>query len=74
MRYSFCQVGDILLEINGRNVEDASHTQAINLIRKAESEVQILLKPGDGIVPDIGKLSIVQNTEYHMHCTIGEGD
>nr|CAB3263597.1 membrane-associated guanylate kinase, WW and PDZ domain-containing protein 2 [Phallusia mammillata] len=47
------KVGDILVEINGRSTMDISHSQAINLIKQGGPTLRLLLKPGNGKVPEI---------------------
>uniref|UniRef100_H2XS58 Uncharacterized protein n=1 Tax=Ciona intestinalis TaxID=7719 RepID=H2XS58_CIOIN len=48
------RVGDILMEINGKSTIDIPHSQAINLIKQGGSVVKLLLKHGDGNVPELG--------------------
>ena len=42
------------MEINGYSAVDISHSQAISLIRQGGSKIELLLKPGNGMVPEIG--------------------
>jgi len=42
------------MQINGHSTVDISHTQAIALIRQGGSSAELVLKPGNGKVPDIG--------------------
>ncbi|XP_078487126.1 membrane-associated guanylate kinase, WW and PDZ domain-containing protein 3 isoform X2 [Ciona intestinalis] len=48
------RVGDILMEINGKSTIDIPHSQAINLIKQGGLVVKLLLKHGDGNVPELG--------------------
>ncbi|XP_076824351.1 membrane-associated guanylate kinase, WW and PDZ domain-containing protein 3-like isoform X2 [Clavelina lepadiformis] len=47
------RVGDILIEINGHSTIDIPHSQAINLIKQGGTSVRLVLKKGDGTVPEI---------------------
>ena len=44
-----------MIEINGRSTVDIPHQQAINYIKQGGQTVRLLLKSGDGSVPEIGK-------------------
>uniref|UniRef100_H2ZDG4 Uncharacterized protein n=1 Tax=Ciona savignyi TaxID=51511 RepID=H2ZDG4_CIOSA len=48
------RVGDVLMEINGKSTIDIPHAQAINLIKHGGNCVKLLLKRGDGSVPELG--------------------
>lgn len=46
------QVGDQIVEINGEATQGITHTRAIDLIQAGGSKVHLLLRPGQGLVPD----------------------
>ncbi|KAL4622499.1 membrane-associated guanylate kinase, WW and PDZ domain-containing protein 3 isoform X1 [Arapaima gigas] len=45
-------VGDQIVEINGEPTQGITHTRAIELIQAGGSKVLLLLRPGQGLVPD----------------------
>ncbi|KAM7411318.1 hypothetical protein PAMA_021353 [Pampus argenteus] len=45
-------VGDQIVEINGEATQGITHTRAIELIQAGGSIVHLLLRPGQGLVPD----------------------
>uniref|UniRef100_A0A8C7RHH0 Membrane-associated guanylate kinase, WW and PDZ domain-containing protein 1 n=1 Tax=Oncorhynchus mykiss TaxID=8022 RepID=A0A8C7RHH0_ONCMY len=45
-------VGDQIVEINGEPTQGITHTRAIELIQAGGSKVQLLLRPGQGLVQD----------------------
>ncbi|KAK6470602.1 membrane-associated guanylate kinase [Huso huso] len=45
-------VGDQIVEINGEPTQGITHTRAIELIQAGGNKVQLLLRPGQGLVPD----------------------
>uniref|UniRef100_A0A8D3C3G6 Membrane-associated guanylate kinase, WW and PDZ domain-containing protein 3 n=1 Tax=Scophthalmus maximus TaxID=52904 RepID=A0A8D3C3G6_SCOMX len=45
-------VGDQIVEINGEATQGITHTRAIELIQAGGSRVHLLLRPGQGLVPD----------------------
>ncbi|XP_042347232.1 LOW QUALITY PROTEIN: membrane-associated guanylate kinase, WW and PDZ domain-containing protein 3a [Plectropomus leopardus] len=45
-------VGDQIVEINGEATQGITHTRAIELIQAGGSKVHLLLRPGQGLVPD----------------------
>lgn len=47
-----CQVGDQIVEINGEATQGITHTRAIELIQAGGNKVHLLLRPGQGLVPD----------------------
>jgi len=47
--------GDILIQVNGTVVTDINHQEAINMIKACSNTVKLLLKKGDGTVPEINK-------------------
>lgn len=49
------QKGDILVQVNGTVVTDINHQEAINMIKACSNTVKLLLKKGDGTVPEINK-------------------
>ena len=58
------------MQINGRNTVDISHTQAIGLIRKGGSTIELVLKKGNGKVPDIGKFAPCANANFCNCATV----
>lgn len=51
-----CQVGDQIVEINGEATQGITHTRAIELIQAGGNKVHLLLRPGQGLVPDHSEL------------------
>uniref|UniRef100_A0A674C296 Membrane-associated guanylate kinase, WW and PDZ domain-containing protein 3 n=1 Tax=Salmo trutta TaxID=8032 RepID=A0A674C296_SALTR len=49
-------VGDQIVEINGEPTQGITHTRAIELIQAGGSKVQLLLRPGQGLVQDNSKV------------------
>lgn len=49
------QVSDQLVEINGNSTAGMSHSQAVEQIRNSGHKIQLVLKKGNGFVPDYGK-------------------
>uniref|UniRef100_A0A7N8YLE1 Membrane-associated guanylate kinase, WW and PDZ domain-containing protein 3 n=1 Tax=Mastacembelus armatus TaxID=205130 RepID=A0A7N8YLE1_9TELE len=45
-------VGDQIVEINGEATQGITHTRAIELIQAGGNRVHLLLRPGQGLVPD----------------------
>uniref|UniRef100_A0A8C6SD42 Membrane-associated guanylate kinase, WW and PDZ domain-containing protein 3 n=1 Tax=Neogobius melanostomus TaxID=47308 RepID=A0A8C6SD42_9GOBI len=45
-------VGDQIVEINGEATQGITHTRAIELIQAGGTKVHLLLRPGQGLVPD----------------------
>ncbi|XP_069566962.1 membrane-associated guanylate kinase, WW and PDZ domain-containing protein 3a isoform X2 [Brachyistius frenatus] len=45
-------VGDQIVEINGEATQGITHTRAIELIQAGGSKAHLLLRPGQGLVPD----------------------
>uniref|UniRef100_A0A3B3SH06 Membrane-associated guanylate kinase, WW and PDZ domain-containing protein 3 n=1 Tax=Paramormyrops kingsleyae TaxID=1676925 RepID=A0A3B3SH06_9TELE len=45
-------VGDQIVEINGEPTQGITHTRAIELIQAGGNKVQLLLRPGLGLIPD----------------------
>ncbi|MCJ8735286.1 hypothetical protein PDJAM_G00245110 [Pangasius djambal] len=48
------QVSDQLVEINGNSTAGMSHSQAVEQIRTAGQKIHLVLKKGNGYVPDYG--------------------
>uniref|UniRef100_A0A6Q2X6A7 MAGI family member, X-linked b n=2 Tax=Esox lucius TaxID=8010 RepID=A0A6Q2X6A7_ESOLU len=48
------QVSDQLVEINGESTAGMSHSQAVQQIRRAGFRIHLVLKKGNGYVPDYG--------------------
>uniref|UniRef100_A0A3B3X144 Membrane-associated guanylate kinase, WW and PDZ domain-containing protein 3 n=1 Tax=Poecilia mexicana TaxID=48701 RepID=A0A3B3X144_9TELE len=51
-------VGDQIVEINGEATQGITHTRAIELIQAGGNKVHLLLRPGQGLVPDHNKVAI----------------
>ncbi|KAL1020989.1 hypothetical protein UPYG_G00007320 [Umbra pygmaea] len=48
-------VSDQLVEINGESTSGMSHSQAVQQIRRAGQHIHLVLKKGNGYVPDYGE-------------------
>ncbi|XP_034023496.1 membrane-associated guanylate kinase, WW and PDZ domain-containing protein 1-like [Thalassophryne amazonica] len=57
------RVGDEILEINGESTKDMKHARAIELIKSGGRRVHLVLKRGDGSVPEYGG-SIYENIPF----------
>lgn len=60
------QVSDQLVEINGNSTAGMSHSQAVEQIRTASHKLHLVLKKGNGYVPDYGKF----NRMIHADCLL----
>ncbi|XP_030632538.1 membrane-associated guanylate kinase, WW and PDZ domain-containing protein 3 [Chanos chanos] len=63
-------VGDQIVEINGEPTQGISHTRAIELIQAGGNKVQLLLRPGPGLIPDNSSVSSTAVCYYpteHQH-------
>lgn len=49
------QVGDEILEINGESTKNMKHSRAIELIKNGGRRARLVLKRGDGSVPEYGR-------------------
>ncbi|XP_048873547.1 LOW QUALITY PROTEIN: membrane-associated guanylate kinase, WW and PDZ domain-containing protein 1-like [Brienomyrus brachyistius] len=49
------QVSDQLVEINGSSTAGMTHSQAVEQIRRGGHRIHLVLKKGDGYVPDYGR-------------------
>lgn len=49
------QVSDQLVEINGDSTAGMTHSQAVEQIRKGGAWIHLVLKKGNGYVPDYGE-------------------
>lgn len=49
------QVSDQLVEINGDSTAGMTHSQAVEQIRRGGHRIHLVLKRGNGYVPDYGK-------------------
>lgn len=49
------QVSDQLVEINGDSTAGMTHSQAVEQIRRGGHRVHLVLKRGNGYVPDYGE-------------------
>lgn len=57
------QVGDEILEINGESTKGMKHTRAIELIKSGGRTAHLVLKRGDGSVPEYGG-SVYENVPF----------
>ena len=57
------QVGDEILEINGESTKGMRHARAIELIKNGGRRAHLVLKRGDGSVPEYGG-SIYENIPF----------
>uniref|UniRef100_A0A8C5D9U8 Membrane associated guanylate kinase, WW and PDZ domain containing 1b n=1 Tax=Gouania willdenowi TaxID=441366 RepID=A0A8C5D9U8_GOUWI len=60
------RVGDEILEINGESTKGMKHARAIELIKNGGRRAHLVLKRGDGSVPEYGGLRLFF---FHAHCT-----
>ncbi|XP_035652668.1 membrane-associated guanylate kinase, WW and PDZ domain-containing protein 3-like isoform X3 [Oncorhynchus keta] len=67
-------VGDQIVEINGEPTQGITHTRAIELIQAGGSKVQLLLRPGQGLVQDNSKLdpTITSPTRFPREALVSE--
>lgn len=49
------QVSDQLVEINGDSTAGMTHSQAVEQIRRGGHRIHLVLKRGNGYVPDYGE-------------------
>lgn len=62
LQSSVFQVGDEILEINGESTKNMKHSRAIELIKNGGRRARLVLKRGDGSVPEYGGyISYIQN-------------
>uniref|UniRef100_A0A8D3CGK4 Membrane-associated guanylate kinase, WW and PDZ domain-containing protein 3 n=1 Tax=Scophthalmus maximus TaxID=52904 RepID=A0A8D3CGK4_SCOMX len=59
-------VGDQIVEINGEATQGITHTRAIELIQAGGSRVHLLLRPGQGLVPDHSEW-LLRGNRAHTH-------
>uniref|UniRef100_A0AAR2KZC8 Membrane-associated guanylate kinase, WW and PDZ domain-containing protein 1 n=1 Tax=Pygocentrus nattereri TaxID=42514 RepID=A0AAR2KZC8_PYGNA len=64
------RVGDEILEINGESTKGMKHARAIELIKNGGRTVHLVLKRGDGSVPEYGG-SIYENIPFSPQGTLG---
>ncbi|XP_078480094.1 membrane-associated guanylate kinase, WW and PDZ domain-containing protein 1-like [Lampetra planeri] len=55
------QVSDQLVEINGDSTAGMTHSQAVEQIRRGGHQIHLVLKKGNGYVPDYGKTELHSN-------------
>lgn len=48
-------MGDEILEINGESTKNMKHSRAIELIKNGGRRARLVLKRGDGSVPEYGR-------------------
>uniref|UniRef100_A0A3Q3KVX7 Membrane-associated guanylate kinase, WW and PDZ domain-containing protein 3 n=1 Tax=Mastacembelus armatus TaxID=205130 RepID=A0A3Q3KVX7_9TELE len=60
-------VGDQIVEINGEATQGITHTRAIELIQAGGNRVHLLLRPGQGLVPDHRYYKTKDATEHTPH-------
>ncbi|XP_077465320.1 membrane-associated guanylate kinase, WW and PDZ domain-containing protein 3a isoform X2 [Stigmatopora argus] len=67
-------VGDQIVEINGEATQGITHTRAIELIQAGGNKVHLLLRPGQGLVPDHSvEDNITIPTSNLSKCSLNEG-
>nr|XP_020501625.1 membrane-associated guanylate kinase, WW and PDZ domain-containing protein 3 isoform X1 [Labrus bergylta] len=67
-------VGDQIVEINGEATQGITHTRAIELIQAGGSKVHLLLRPGQGLVPDhSSKDKVTIPTSSFPRLSVSEG-
>lgn len=54
------QVSDQLVEINGDSTSGMTHSQAVEQIRRGGHRIHLVLKKGNGYVPDYGETDAEQ--------------
>ncbi|XP_060793455.1 membrane-associated guanylate kinase, WW and PDZ domain-containing protein 3a isoform X2 [Neoarius graeffei] len=64
-------VGDQIVEINGEPTQGITHTRAIELIQAGGTKVLLLLRPGQGLIPDHNVMEMVTTPpanypKYHV--------
>lgn len=68
---SWLQVSDQLVEINGDSTAGMTHSQAVEQIRRGGHRIHLVLKRGNGYVPDYGEtqsedLGLFQEANHHV--------
>ncbi|XP_041654918.1 membrane-associated guanylate kinase, WW and PDZ domain-containing protein 3a [Cheilinus undulatus] len=67
-------VGDQIVEINGEATQGITHTRAIELIQAGGNKVHLLLRPGQGLVPDhSSKDKVTIPTSSFPRISVSEG-
>uniref|UniRef100_A0A8C7ZM22 Membrane-associated guanylate kinase, WW and PDZ domain-containing protein 1 n=1 Tax=Oryzias sinensis TaxID=183150 RepID=A0A8C7ZM22_9TELE len=61
------RVGDEILEINGESTKGMKHARAIELIKNGGRRVHLVLKRGDGSVPEYGGLKRLSEKSFTSH-------
>ncbi|XP_055079318.1 membrane-associated guanylate kinase, WW and PDZ domain-containing protein 3a isoform X1 [Periophthalmus magnuspinnatus] len=64
-------VGDQIVEINGEATQGITHTRAIELIQAGGTKVHLLLRPGQGLVPDHSSKDKVTSTFPRLSASDG---
>lgn len=64
------QVSDQLVEINGDSTSGMTHSQAVEQIRRGGNRIHLVLKKGNGYVPDYGEATPTGHTVGHAHRTL----
>lgn len=63
------QVSDQLVEINGDSTAGMTHSQAVEQIRRVGRRIHLVLKRGNGYVPDYGEdEGMVCRINYRLGC------
>lgn len=55
--FALFEVGDEILEINGESTKNMKHSRAIELIKNGGRWARLVLKRGDGSVPEYGRFT-----------------
>ncbi|XP_078111715.1 membrane-associated guanylate kinase, WW and PDZ domain-containing protein 3 isoform X1 [Sander vitreus] len=61
------QVSDQLVEINGNSTAGMTHSQAVEQIRRGGHRIHLVLKRGNGYVPDYGRKQRISPTSLLHH-------
>lgn len=61
------QVGDQIVEINGEATQGITHTRAIELIQAGGNKVHLLLRAGQGLVPDHSESQLKTPSTWTTH-------
>uniref|UniRef100_A0A3Q3W944 PDZ domain-containing protein n=1 Tax=Mola mola TaxID=94237 RepID=A0A3Q3W944_MOLML len=69
------QVSDQLVEINGESTSGMTHSQAVEQIRRGGNRIHLVLKKGNGYVPDYGEAGYscsTQSSTLWYCCELGQ--
>ncbi|RXN39277.1 membrane-associated guanylate WW and PDZ domain-containing 1-like isoform X9 [Labeo rohita] len=64
------RVGDEILEINGESTKNMKHSRAIELIKNGGRRARLVLKRGDGSVPEYALHVLIRHNQFKsLHST-----